>query len=90
MVFTLSILIFCDIMLLSFKKVVNMEMGVSGGSEFKLCKDTNTRPNRELMTINRDCRQVKPYVKHPPGAKTAYNCALNRSTSRPCKCATSF
>lgn len=71
--------------------VFNMELNVSGCSEFKLCKDTNTRPNRELMTINRDCRKTKPYVKHPPGGKTACDCALNRSkSSNPCKCATSF
>jgi hypothetical protein len=71
--------------------VFGMELNVSGCSEFKLCKDTNTRPNRELMTINRDCRKTKPYVKHPPGGKSACDCALNRSkSSNPCKCATSF
>lgn len=72
------------------QKIFDMELEVEGCSDFLLCSSTDTRPNRELMTINRDCRMTKPYVKHPPSAKTACNCALNRTTSNVCKCATSY
>lgn len=71
------------------QKVFSMEKKVSGCTEFTLCMNTQSRPNRRPIVCNRDCRPVKPYVKQPSTAKKACDCALNRSSSNVCKCATS-
>lgn len=77
------------------QNVYGMEKSVSGCSEFKLCEDTQSRPNREPHTLGTNpdgsvrCFLKPGYVKQPTNAKTACDCALYRTTSNPCACATS-
>ena len=77
------------------QNVYGMEKNVSGCPEFKLCEATQTRPNRVPHTLGTNpdgsvrCFLKPGYVKQPANAKTACDCALNRTTSKPCVCATS-
>ena len=76
--------------------VFGMEKSVTSCPEYILCENTQNRPYRTASTTmplycNRPfMHPVRPvYVKHPANSKTECNCALNRTSSNPCKCATS-
>lgn len=77
------------------QNIYGMEKSVSGCAEFKLCEDTQSRPNRVPHTLGTNpdgsvrCFLKPEYVKQPSNAKTACDCALYRTTSNPCGCATS-
>ena len=76
--------------------VFGMETSVTSCPEYILCENTQNRQYRTApTTMPFSCNRpfmhpVRPvYVKHPANSKTECNCALNRTSSNPCKCATS-
>ena len=76
--------------------VFGMEKSVTSCPEYILCENTQNRPYcTASTTMPFSCNRpfmhpVRPvYVKHPANSKTECNCALNRTSSNPCKCATS-
>lgn len=75
--------------------VYDMEKNTSNCSQFILCNNTQTHPNRVLQTngINSDgsvrCFLKPEYIKQPLNSKSGCDCALYKTTSNPCACATS-
>jgi hypothetical protein len=76
--------------------VFGMEKSVASCPEYILCENTQNRPYRTTSTTmpfscNRPfMKPIRPlYVKDPTNSKTECDCALNRTSSNPCKCATS-
>lgn len=76
--------------------VFGMEKSVTSCPEYILCENTQNRPYRTASTsMSFSCNRpfmnpARPvYVKDPANSKTECDCALNKTTSNPCKCAIS-